>query len=282
MNATREFGDAEAVYPPLQFCAAISGGGCDWSRTEQTAEVGEIRETVGAGDEHACVDGTSDGRAGADGGEDGDVEHVADIARGERAVGLLDHDHAVVAATVGEQRGEREVARPAEHGDAQPRSARGVGGDRPSVHDRRAEGTARADDAVEAQRADDRDRRRRRPWEPEHGGSGVEVRRGERGRALRGTHHRQRARHRRRAVAASSADEGDAASGRRRFPDAAAAREHGPKMAVRPHRSRSCCWRPLQHGRARRARQRGGQAVGWRAAGGVAGARCAPPAGRPG
>src|SRR5690349_2249829 len=102
VNATRELGDAEAVYPPLQVCAAISGGGCHRSRTEQAAEVGEFAETMGAGDEHACVDGASDGRAGADSREDGDVEHVADVAGGERAVGLLDHDHAVVAAAVGE------------------------------------------------------------------------------------------------------------------------------------------------------------------------------------
>ena len=282
MNATREFGDAAAVYPPLQVCAAISGGGCDRNRTEQAAEVGEVGEPVGASDEHAGVDGSGDGRAGAHGGEDWDVEHVADVPGGEGPVGLLDHDHAVVVAAVREHRGEGEVARAAEHGDAEPRSSLGCGCERPAVDDRRPDGRSCAADPVEAQRTDDRDRRCRRPGDAEHGGGGVEVRRGERGRALRCAHHRQRARHGRRAVAPSSAEHGDVASGRRRFPDAAAAREHGPKVAIRPHRSRSGCGPPPRHGRARRAQRRGGQVGGWPAAGGAGAARCAPPAGRRG
>src|SRR5688572_16851695 len=109
--ATRDLGAASAEYPPLQVCVTISGCAADVGRSQQASEVGEVSKTVGAGDEHACVDGASDGRADVHGGEHRDVEHVADVASGERPVLLLDDDHAVVVPPVRQERGEREVAR---------------------------------------------------------------------------------------------------------------------------------------------------------------------------
>src|SRR5687767_13730769 len=100
--ATSDFGAASAEYPPVQVCVEISGCGRDVGQAQQAAEVGEFGETVRARDEHACVDGSGDGRADADGGENGDVEDVAHVAGGEGALCLLDHDDAVQVPTSGE------------------------------------------------------------------------------------------------------------------------------------------------------------------------------------
>lgn len=84
----------------MQVCVTISVCAREVGRSEQSAQVGEVGETVSAGDKHACVDAAGDRRAHVHGGEDGDVEHVADVTCGERPVLLLDDDHAVVVEAV--------------------------------------------------------------------------------------------------------------------------------------------------------------------------------------
>lgn len=266
----------------MQVCVEISGCGRGVDRSQQAAEVGEVGEAVRSGDEHACVDGAGDGGADVDGGEDRDVQDVADVACSEGPIRFLDHDDAVEVSTAREERGEREVARPAQDADPEARRCRWCGRRSPGVDDGRPTTRCGVADAVEQQRADHGHRCAGRPGESEDGGCGVGVHGGERRRLLRCAHDGERACDRGRAVAASSADHGDVASGRRRFPDAAVAREHGPKVALRPHRSRSGCGPPLQHGRARRAQPRGDWGGAWSGAGGAAAGPSAPPAGRPG
>ena len=96
----------------MQVCVEISGCGRGLDQSQEAAEVGEFREPVRAGDEHACVDGAGDGWADADGGEHGDVEQVTHVAGGEGSIGLLDHHDAVQVSAVREERRERQVAGP--------------------------------------------------------------------------------------------------------------------------------------------------------------------------
>ena len=75
------------------------GGGAD--RAEDAAEVGELGESVDAGDEESGVDGLGDRGAGADRCGDGDVEDVGHVSGGEGAFGFLDDDDGVVRTVSG-------------------------------------------------------------------------------------------------------------------------------------------------------------------------------------
>ena len=72
---------------------------------------------MGACEEESGVDGAGDSSAGADDGGDGDVQDIGDVACGERALGLLNHDDGVVGARSSRQGAQREVARTAQHGE---------------------------------------------------------------------------------------------------------------------------------------------------------------------
>ena len=78
----------------------------------QRAEIGEVVET---GAEEAGVDGAGDGRAGGDGGDDRDAEHVGDVVGTEGATRLGHQDHTVAGHAHGERRGEGDVARASQH-----------------------------------------------------------------------------------------------------------------------------------------------------------------------
>jgi hypothetical protein len=85
----------------------------------EAAEVGELGEAVEPADEEAGVDGTGDGGAGLDGGDDGHVEHARDVLGGQRPTLLDDEDHPVRrAASGGQEAGQGDVAGSPEHGVA--------------------------------------------------------------------------------------------------------------------------------------------------------------------